>query len=704
MKNHYYWLFIFHLSCCPLPLLHAEVITDGTLGKVTTLEGEFSKGEFSISHDLGQQLGGNLFHSFQTFNINTGETATFTGPNSVENILARVTGEERSLIDGTLRSEIPNANLYLLNPNGILLGEQASLDIQGSFHASTADYLRLGENGRFSASSPANSVLTVASPTAFGFLGHPAPITIQGSHIEVPESKTLSIMGGDLEITDSFLWAPSGYINLASVASTGEIVPTSSDLVVTTFDKLGKIELSQSSFAQLWETGPNLNVSGDRRGQIFIRAGQFILDKAWIVADTYAEQQGLGIDIFVDGDMHLMNGANLTADNYGKGQGGHITINTQNSLLLSGINVEMLEWLLYGIAEQDANVSLETVENILSDIRRQPSNISLDTILGKIGEPYDKELIFSFSMITTNNSGEGIGGNIEIRTPNLAMSPGVIQTATEAGHAGHINIDAQQLKLHSFGFINTTTRGFARAGNIDISATDTISIANYSTISASTEGANPHAHTGNITLNTQHLTLKNAGGINSYSGGLGNAGTIEIMTDTALLTNEGDIITEAIYASGGEIDLTVYDNLEINNSWIMTFVEGDQEHDNAGDITIGEPRFLTLDNTSQLVATANRGRGGNITLTADYFIQSSESILDASSRLGVDGQIIINSPNIDLNSSFVIPPDFLDITRLAKRCEAIVSKDLSSFHIKGRDGHPTSPEDLRTHDNLLQLK
>jgi hypothetical protein len=66
-------------------------------------------------------------------------------------------------------------------PAGVLFGEHASLDVDGSFHVSTADYLRLADGGRFEATNPENSVLTVAPPEAFGFLGeHPAGISFQG--------------------------------------------------------------------------------------------------------------------------------------------------------------------------------------------------------------------------------------------------------------------------------------------------------------------------------------------------------------------------------------------------------------------------------------------------------------------------------------------------------------------------------------------
>jgi len=80
--------------------LSAEVATDGSLGAKMNLPGP----DFQIESKLGQQHGGNLFHSFQDFNLQSHESATFFGPNNVQNIISRVTGGNPSSIDGTLRS------------------------------------------------------------------------------------------------------------------------------------------------------------------------------------------------------------------------------------------------------------------------------------------------------------------------------------------------------------------------------------------------------------------------------------------------------------------------------------------------------------------------------------------------------------------------------------------------------------------------
>src|SRR5919198_3249471 len=226
-------------------LTKAEVTLDGTLGPAGSLAGP----NFMIPDTVGQTVSTNLFHSFGLFNINTGESATFTGPAAIDTIIGRVTGGSQSFIDGLLRSKIESANLWFINPAGVLFGQHASLDIQGSFHVSTADYLKLGDGGRFEATNPENSVLTVAPPEAFGFLGErqQAGIAVQGSRLQVPPVEKLSVVGGDIRIADGSLYAPGGRIDMASVTSPGEVLPNAPDLGVASFERLGRIEVSHSS-------------------------------------------------------------------------------------------------------------------------------------------------------------------------------------------------------------------------------------------------------------------------------------------------------------------------------------------------------------------------------------------------------------------------------------------------------------------------
>jgi filamentous hemagglutinin family protein len=148
----------------------AQIATDGSVGPRIELNGP----EFDIGAEFGRQAGRNLFHSFDRFSLSTGERATFSGPDQIRNVISRVTGGERSDIDGTIRSTIEGADFYFINPAGVLFGPNARLDVKGSFHVSTADELRFEGGEVFSADLEARSSSPSLAPRPSVFLAiHP---------------------------------------------------------------------------------------------------------------------------------------------------------------------------------------------------------------------------------------------------------------------------------------------------------------------------------------------------------------------------------------------------------------------------------------------------------------------------------------------------------------------------------------------------
>src|SRR5262249_4261465 len=144
-----------------------------------------------------------------------------------------------------------NANLFLINPAGWLFGPTASLDVGGSFHLSTADYLKFTDNATFHADLNKRSVLSPAPVSAFGFLSeYPAGILIQGSTLQIPEQKTLSLVSGDIEISgrssSGIIRALGGTINVASVGAPGEVPTNLQILDMGSFDRLGQTRLSNT--------------------------------------------------------------------------------------------------------------------------------------------------------------------------------------------------------------------------------------------------------------------------------------------------------------------------------------------------------------------------------------------------------------------------------------------------------------------------
>ncbi len=653
------------------PLL-AQMATDGTLGKETNLTGP----NFEIPANLGQQLDGNLFHSFKEFNINMNESATFMGPDSVQNILARVTGGHHSWIDGTLKSEISHANLYLLNPSGIVFGENAKLDVLGSFHASTAEVLHFQDGGHFNATEPGQSLLTVASPEAFGFLSNqPANISIQGNSdkpflLEVRPEQTLSFIGGDLTIQNSILLAPSGRINLVAMASAGKVFHTTDNLAITALGGMGQISLSQSNYELLEQYGlANLDVSGredgiGQGGHIAIRAGQLVLDQGRIFADTYSEI-GKGIDIDVADKISLENSAWISASNRCQRdcentKGGDIIVKARH-LSLSGRNEGYIDYLY----------------------QRYLQVYTSDEISGEEAEAgaYAEAYRVSQSRIDTNNYSSGRGGNISIQAEILEMGPGVLETmndSKEAGPVGNIEVHAQRMILTEGGNLNSSTHSAAKGGQITVNSSE-LSLFGSSFITASTDSSgaagdielntqrltlsgssfikastyssgaagdielntqrltlsgssfimastDSSGAAGDIELNTQRLTLEDSwisGNSNleaENAGNAGNAGKIDIQANEMSLVGTGDenegnssITTQSMAAGGGDIVVDVGGgNLWLRNSFISASAQGNKPEHIGGNITISHSKWLILEKRSALLASAKEGHGGKI--------------------------------------------------------------------------------------------
>ncbi|MCP4111830.1 MAG: filamentous hemagglutinin N-terminal domain-containing protein [Desulfobacteraceae bacterium] len=341
MKNYYLGLIpavLFTIICVPAHSdnTHPHGITlDGTLGTAGKLA--LPGPDFDVKAEYGTQAGANLFHSFQKFNIHSNESATFSGPGSVQNIIGRVTGGDSSWIDGTLRSTIPGADLYLLNPAGLMFGPGALLDLGGSFHVSTADYLRMGDTEKFYAAPREIDVLSAANPAAFGFLdNNVAPITFEGGEAEpagrednsglcVSKGNTISVIGGNIEIKGN-IKAPEGRINIAGVASGGEAIPADSGTDVSSFDKMGDITISDKSLA---------DVSGEGSGSVFIRGGRFFSDNSEINAETLGNKNGGAVDIRV-GSLSFTNGASIITGTNGTGRGADTEIHATDSVAFSG--------------------------------------------------------------------------------------------------------------------------------------------------------------------------------------------------------------------------------------------------------------------------------------------------------------------------------------------------------------------------------
>lgn len=279
----------------------AQTITsDATAGTTVNL----ASNTYSITG--GSQMGQNLFHSFQRFGLNTGFTADFIDPGTgVTNIVGRVTGGQLSNVDGTLRAF---ANLFLVNPSGFVFGPNASLDVNGSFFATTADRVVFSDGTYFSATDTGGSTFSMAPPERFGFIGNaPAGITVNESVLTVPAGQRIGLIGGDVSVEGGFFGffqATDGRIDLASVASAGEFDLTAPDAPVSHFNTLGTVDLSNFAF---------LDVSGNGGGKIVIRGGEVHVQQATLVADSNGFGNGGVIDVWARDLAAFSNNAQVVA-------------------------------------------------------------------------------------------------------------------------------------------------------------------------------------------------------------------------------------------------------------------------------------------------------------------------------------------------------------------------------------------------------
>ena len=202
-----------------------------------------------------------------------------------------------------------------MNPAGFLFGPNATVNVGGMVAFTSADYLRLADGARFNATPKpaADMLLSVAPVAAFGFLGsHPGAITVQGSQLTVTKGTGISLVGGNITIKSGTLQdgtvqparltAPSGQINLVSVASKGEVVrnttPQGEDLDVNSFSHLGDVTIDGGG------TAANLTM---------IRGGQLVMNNGTIgpAAFNFTVPTGTrSVDIAVRGDA-LFQGSTI---------------------------------------------------------------------------------------------------------------------------------------------------------------------------------------------------------------------------------------------------------------------------------------------------------------------------------------------------------------------------------------------------------
>lgn len=666
--------------------LQAELTLDGSLGASGAITPV--NNTYTIDSTAGNITGSNLFHSFARFNLETGATAHFSDSTqtAIANVIARVTGGSLSVIDGTIRSSIPDADLYLLNPAGLLFGPNAQLDIPGSFHASTASYLTFQDGGRFDASQPGNDVLTSAPPQAFGFL-ESSPlgdgnIDIRAAELAVGNGEKMDFSAGNIHVEESaVLTARAGEIRLVAMRGTGEV-----SLLTNSDHQLSLPETAPASTTQAGEIRiqgnsefdyGGLNSSGNGGGRIGLwgehvvlkdglldaintgntdanasqgielRANRLSVDDVWVQSAAYAGGDGGVIKIEVNDSLELENGAQIRTETNAGGQAGGVTVKAGSVL----------------VDRQDSSYNTGILS--LSYDSGDSGNV--------IVEAEDQLALVNGGEISSESDWIGQASQIRITAGSLLIDgqgsadfTGVRSTAYGLGDASVVLADIRHTaSIVNGGEIKSYSDWSGQAGGIELHAEslliDSQSSGSFTGILAK---AFDTGNTGKVIVQTsQSLNMVNGGQIRSETDWSGQTGGISVNTGSLLIDGQASDqytgIQSLSYAAGdtGHMLIESREALTIRNGGQITSFGGGSGR--AGGITL-KAGTLQIDRQGSVDSTGIRsvvtgvGDGGNMLIdsTNGLEILNGGGILSASSGLGDAAGIAINAGSLRLDKQF----------------------------------------------------
>jgi filamentous hemagglutinin family protein len=570
----------------------------------------------------------NLFHSFESFNLKAGENAIFDDDGFTNNI-SRVTGNQHSWINGKI-SSFAN-NLYLINPNGLIFGPNASLDVAGSFYATTADYLTLNGDEKFYSKLSDHSILSSASPVEFGFYDdNISSISIQGrgliteqewndnpTGLHVTSGHSISLIGGDIDITDGTKYveeiiypdeepqyrdvdgieikAPDGRINMVSVKSQGTVKITEDDIVTTS--SMGNINVTDSF----------IDISGEGGGSLYLRGGQFVMKNSCIQSITDGNTDPGVISIEAD-DINIHDGSYLVSMTYGLGKGADISLEAVNMISLMG----------------ESDKKRFDSENYGSGILTYSGKLSLkNETLGNAGDVYldASDIYFTDGVFVASKAfGTGTSGNIYCNSANSFRIDGADQhdnwsklflltigNIDNAGASGTLNITADHVDLTDGAVLTSMTYGSGNSGNINIETKHNVNI-------------------DGLALNgrgVQFLLL---------SMGSGNGGSLNINAGGSIFFKDGSQITASAFREGnsGNISLIANDLIRLSG--------------------FNKEKRCTKFTANSVPEIVNGGSAGTIKIKSDYLEMKDGAKFDVCAYGAGSGGYI----NVDVNEDITI--------------------------------------------------
>jgi len=687
--------------CFYVGSVSAEVTFDGTIGP--NAFGTARTGDFTISQSDGVVAGSNLFHSFDTFNVNTGESAAFTSSASVNNIISRVTGTEVTNIYGNLSSD---SSLWLMNDNGIVVGEGASFDVAGGLHLSTADSLTFSNGQMLNLETSQEGISVLAfDPQEFGFLGgangdilvsnltyYDNQLYLFAENVEIDQVHTemagLTVNAGrNVTVSDSF-FVNSNISALGSIVAENialgyyrgrNLFEAQGDISITNLTGDFASQLAIESLGDLTIAGEGRfetdgGGGGSLRGANVLLSGNYTIqaDEGSISLAIESTKGNLIIDGDASGGIVLDNRTffsrvapgpssivsandlfirNLTYINSGDNFG---LTPVSSNLWSAGRDVLISDSTFSSSVDSDLRGAIPTTNSFIAGRSLHMENVDVDTSSVVRWRNYwqSEVLDTKVSNLLIAETGNIVLLNSSINSRTIGENNGgniTLRAFNSIEIAGSTLVTtAEDISYADGGEINAS----GDAGSISFSA-DSVALTGLSLVSSSTEGS---GSAGDVSVSAEKNILIDNAEILANTLGVGDAGSISLSSENITLTNNGKISSKSIgIGQAGDINITDTNRLEITkNQRNVPIDQADGSDADAailtsstqsggGNVTIKVKDYIGIVN-SDIVTKAAMG-GGNISIDPQLLFFDSAR-LDTSAVAGSGGKITVQADQI----------------------------------------------------------
>ncbi|MEM8505739.1 MAG: filamentous hemagglutinin N-terminal domain-containing protein [Cyanobacteria bacterium P01_D01_bin.1] len=740
--------FLYH-GCAIAPLLASQLIApavaqsidgDGSLSTIVTASDNL---DFTIT--AGEQQGTNLFHSFSSFSVPTGGSAVFKNPTDILNVISRVTGSA-STIDGTIETA-GAANLFLINPQGIVFGPNAQLNIDGSFIGTTASSISFKDGTVFTATELTPSpLLTVSAPAGLQMGALSGDISIAGlgytitrnldfsvtasggSELQVGADNTLAFIGRNVSLSDAYLSTSAGQVELGSVgAGNVEIVPNAQSW---------QFDYSESTdFGDLRLHNSLVEAIGVSGGQLQLRGGDIWLQQdSQVFIQNTGIQPSAGITVHAEDDL-IIQGVDITKST-GIGTAGS-SLTTEGLFGTSGdINVSARRLAIEdGAGLFSRNLiapGSDIIINATDSVELIPSanftaNVDSLTVgpfqAGDVVVNTDWLRVLEGSKLSSITYGTGNSGNVTVNDALLievsgvqlsSLIPSLIGSTTLGlGNAGNVKVETEQLNISAGGRVDSSTATSGNAGSVTIDAETAVTVSgrvansiNPSLIASSATLLDeslrtaldlppaPTGDAGDVLVTAPLLQVLDGAQVAVRNQGGGSGGTLRTISDTVILRDGAGLIASTLSGGGGNIDLQA-NSVLLSRAGSLISAEAGGAGD-GGNVELETPFLVALED-SDIVANAFQGVGGDVLISAQIVLGTEfrdrltpQSDITASSQFGTDGTVTLDTPAIGPDSGTVELPSAL--SGLDQQVAAGCSQQQGNqFITSGRGGMPTSP-------------